>query len=326
MAKRASFSAISGKQPTAPVVSKPVVEPEPQRSIPVVEVVVEEPDVPVVTRDEPAPRELPREPELMEEALPEADTRPDEPYEDVSSPEQSSTYEPEATPEPPVIEKVARPDDFDIPQMTPSSSMTQKKEVEIAELFRKGEPEVTEPLAGDTGIGQTEESAFPEITLTESEGMKPGVFWAIAIVVATLIIGGALIAVKRGALGRSVIPMLAKPTPTSVPTPTVLVTPTPTVPVVSKEDIKISVLNGGGVKGAAGDMKKLLEAKGYTVTSTGNAPDFTYEKTSIIVKFGKDDLLTVLSADVGGEYPLGTVSATLSKSSTVDAQVIVGKK
>jgi hypothetical protein len=325
MAKRASFSAISGKQSVAPAAAKPVVEQQAERSLPVVEVVVEEPDVPVIHTHEVLPNESVPEPDKQEETILEPEELIEEEL-DGSEEQQREAREEHDVRDMPVAEQSEPEQDFDIPSMAPAPAMTQKKEVEIADLFHKVEPESSEQHIDIEDTGETQESAFPEITLTENEGMKPGVFWAIAIVVATLIIGGALIAVKRGALGRSVIPMLAKPTPTSAPTPTVLVTPTPTMPAVSKKDIKISVLNGGGVKGAAGDMKKLLEAKGYIVASTGNAPDFTYDKTAITVKFGKEDLLTVLGADIGSEYPLGTTSATLSKSSAVDAQVIVGKK
>ena len=73
-------------------------------------------------------------------------------------------------------------------------------------------------------------------------------------------------------------------------------------------------------------MKKLLEEKGYTVADTGNTDEYTYEKTEILVKSGKEGYIALLEEDLKGTYTLGSGSATLSEDSSYDAQVIVGKE
>jgi len=90
--------------------------------------------------------------------------------------------------------------------------------------------------------------------------------------------------------------------------------------------VKVSVINGGGTPGAGSKMKTFLEEKGYTVVSVGNAEEYTYTDTEILVKSGKDEFATLLADDLKADYVLGTSSATVEESADYDAQVIVGKE
>lgn len=82
-----------------------------------------------------------------------------------------------------------------------------------------------------------------------------------------------------------VTPTLAPPTPT----------PTPNF---KKEEVKIKVLNGSGVKGKATEMKEILRKKGYVEVLTDNADNFDYVITEIQVKSDKKQLGDMVKEDL----------------------------
>lgn len=82
-----------------------------------------------------------------------------------------------------------------------------------------------------------------------------------------------------------VTPTLAPPTPT----------PTPNF---KKEEVKIKVLNGSGVKGKATEMKEILRKKGYVEVLTDNADNFDYVITEIQVKNDKRQLGDMVKDDL----------------------------
>lgn len=92
------------------------------------------------------------------------------------------------------------------------------------------------------------------------------------------------------------------------PTPTVTAAATPTPEIVDVAKYKISVLNGSGVAGAAGQTKDDLTTAGFTVTNTGNATDDVTE-TTIAAKSSVD------------QATLSKLTETLSKKYTVSSQV-----
>lgn len=75
-------------------------------------------------------------------------------------------------------------------------------------------------------------------------------------------------------------PAPVEPTPTPIPTATP--TPTPTLPDLSQFEVR--VLNGSGVSGAAAKLATLLEEKGFTIESRGNAAQSDLTETEIRVK------------------------------------------
>lgn len=159
----------------------------------------------------------------------------------------------------------------------------------------------------------------PEITVVGKKGPSLGV-WVGAMLGVALAIGVSLILLVRGP---STLPFLAaKPTPTVAPT----AAPTPSPVTVSRSDVKVSVINGGGTPGAGSKMKTFLEEKGYSVVSVGNAEDYSYEQTEILVKSGKEEYAKLLSDDLKADYSLGSSSATVAEDADYDVQVIVGKE
>ncbi len=158
----------------------------------------------------------------------------------------------------------------------------------------------------------------PEYVVDSGSSMKPLFVWSLVVIGIALLTGGILLVAAKGFQG---LPIAAKPTPT----PTLAPTPT-SAPIANRADMKVQVLNGGGVAGSGSKMKAFLEEKGYTVADVKNADAFSYETTQILVKSGKDAYLALLKKDLGEKYTLGTAAAALAADSTFDAQVIVGKK
>lgn len=161
----------------------------------------------------------------------------------------------------------------------------------------------------------------PEITVVGKRDTSLGV-WLGAMLGIALAVGVSLVVLVRGPQTfTSMIP--AKPTPTAVPT--VLPTAAPVV-TLNRKDIRVKVLNGGGVVGAGSKMKAFLEDKGYTVSDVANADSYTYETTEIKVKAGSEAMGKMLSDDLKADYSLGSTSGQLADSASYDAEVIVGKE
>lgn len=99
--------------------------------------------------------------------------------------------------------------------------------------------------------------------------------------------------------------------------------PSPTAAAVDRSVIKLEVLNGSGVAGAAGSSADKLKALGYTIADTGNADDsdYTTAQVTVVKDFAHTDLLL---SDLEKEFgSAASVSGTLD-SDTADAQIIVG--
>jgi len=116
------------------------------------------------------------------------------------------------------------------------------------------------------------------------------------------------------------------PTPFSVPEimPTEEVSPSP-APKISRADLKIKILNGTGVPGAAGKTAELLEKLGWQGIKTGNADNFDYQKTVIQIKESKKEYFDLLKGDLSSKYTLEEEPQTLSEDDKFDVVVIVGK-
>ncbi len=81
-------------------------------------------------------------------------------------------------------------------------------------------------------------------------------------------------------------------TPTETPP---LPTPTPNF---KKEEVKIKILNGSGVKGKATEIKEILRKKGYVEILTDNAENFDYKITEIQVKKDRAQLGNMIKNDL----------------------------
>jgi LCP family protein required for cell wall assembly len=82
--------------------------------------------------------------------------------------------------------------------------------------------------------------------------------------------------------------------------------------------VKVAVFNGSGVAGLAGQTAEELRAKGFTVTSTGNADNMNYTATEIRYAAGEQAQAATLAAQVPGatksqvdDLPPGTVQLVI---------------
>ncbi|MBI5620495.1 LytR C-terminal domain-containing protein [Candidatus Gottesmanbacteria bacterium] len=198
-----------------------------------------------------------------------------------------------------------------------AQSKAEKKEEEkevLSELFAP---------RGSEDIGPSKEApgeVYPDIIGHQRLGAAPVFLWAVIIIGVALLTGGTLLVIASGL--PKVGSLFVKPTPTSTNTPS----PTPTPVVAARGDVSVQVLNGGGTPGSAGKAKTFLEGKGYSVANTGNTEEYTYKKTEIHVKPGKEAYLDLLQKDLTDAYTVSTADAKLAADSSFDAQVIVGKE
>lgn len=110
---------------------------------------------------------------------------------------------------------------------------------------------------------------------------------------------------------------------TATPTPIPSATPIPT-PAFKKEELKVQVLNGGGVAGKATDVKAILSDKGYVDIITGNADNFDYSKSEIQVKKSKSQAASMMISDLK-DYITSPTQTTLSEEETADVVFIIGQ-
>lgn len=116
--------------------------------------------------------------------------------------------------------------------------------------------------------------------------------------------------------------------PTIVPTqiqPSLIPSITP-VPTVSPQDVKVRVLNGSGVKGAAAKIAASLEEQKFKVVETGNAPSFAFTKTEVHYKIDSKAKMDLIRKSLKEEVSFGTAQASLSEDDEADVEIVIGKE
>jgi len=236
---------------------------------------------------------------------------------------------------------------FPVPQETVKDESTSPVKVEtntgVTQDIQKDIPplktEEKRDIVSELFETKKENVQYPDISLDRKPSRFGFIVWIILLFAIVGAIGGGLVFWKSRSTNEPVSSVGVTSTPTSVvietetpipssssaskktptPTKTASVSATP-----KKTGLSIQVLNGSGVKGVASSMQKYLEEKGYTVFGTGNAKNFEYAQTEIIIKADKASLLEKLKTDLSGSYTVGSTSATLDPSVSYDAQVIIG--
>lgn len=87
---------------------------------------------------------------------------------------------------------------------------------------------------------------------------------------------------------------------------------------LGESPLRLEVLNGNGVRGAAGEMSRTLEAKGFDVESIGDAASDDYQRTTVVVPEGSSAGDAIIAALGFGVVEVGAVD------NGYDASVIVG--
>jgi hypothetical protein len=116
----------------------------------------------------------------------------------------------------------------------------------------------------------------------------------------------------------------AKPTATPTPEPTRPPTPTLTpTPEVDRAEVRVKVLNGGGVAGKATEVRTILREAGYSEILTGNADNFEYETTEIRTKAERKELFGLLKEDLS-ENVTAIAGDELEEDEAADVIVVIG--
>jgi len=89
---------------------------------------------------------------------------------------------------------------------------------------------------------------------------------------------------------------------------------------IDNKDIKIQILNGSGINGAANKVKQDLEKKGYTVSSIGSLLGVEFESSHIIDKTIKG----TSAKQVANELLIESIKKEQDELSKVDIVVILG--
>lgn len=155
---------------------------------------------------------------------------------------------------------------------------------------------------------------------------KPNYLW---IIVPTALLVGALV----GGLITyfSGLSRLEGTTPTATPVATAVseANETPvasSAPSFKRDSLKVQVLNGSGVSGAAGKAKTLLEGLGYTSVETGNASASNFETTEVALRESAKEYLDLVIKDLSKEYEATAAAKVLPTSSKYDIVITLGKK
>ena len=101
--------------------------------------------------------------------------------------------------------------------------------------------------------------------------------------------------------------------------------PTP-APKPDREMLKIQILNGRGIPGAANEAKKVLEDLGYRDIATGNASSYDFKNTEVATTKDKADYLELLIKDLSDTYQATSSAQQLKDESDFDAVIVVGEK
>ena len=117
--------------------------------------------------------------------------------------------------------------------------------------------------------------------------------------------------------------------PTPIATPVASPSASPSASPIAKEDLKdykVSILNGSGKIGEAGNAKILVEKAGFKVGSTGNAASFDFTKTMVQVKASISDGVADLVVGTLGDGYKVELGDALKDSSSYDIVITVGSE
>jgi len=201
-------------------------------------------------------------------------------------------------------------------------------EKETTETVSSKELEKNEEVASHVSVSEskTEDGKQEVFTDDLDDEEKPNYLWIIvptALLVGALV--GGLITYFTGisSLGQ----VDPSPTPIATATPNTEATPEPTASTsLKREDVKVQVLNGSGVSGAAGKVKTLLEGLGYKDVDTGNASSTDVAVTEVSVKESKKEFVKLVIKDLAKSYEAVEASKPLVASSKYDIVITLGKK
>jgi hypothetical protein len=150
----------------------------------------------------------------------------------------------------------------------------------------------------------------------------------LVVLIGLAVVGGGIFVYQKSLKRKgekSIIPTPTVSLPTPQPTENLEISVSPS-PKLNRANLKVKILNGTGIPGAAGKAAELLEKLGWEGIKIGNADSFDYEKIVIKIKDSKKDYLEILRADLSSKYALEEKTQTLAEDDKFDAIVILGKE
>ncbi len=130
--------------------------------------------------------------------------------------------------------------------------------------------------------GTEREEPQPRRSSPRDEGREWG--WVVLVVIFLLVLGAAVWGWQRRQ--SAVADATPTPSPIELFTTPPLFSPTPTPTPVPKDLYTLTVLNGSGTPGEAGEIQGILEDAGYEVTNADNAENFNF--TDAVVRYPPD--------------------------------------
>lgn len=110
-------------------------------------------------------------------------------------------------------------------------------------------------------------------------------------------------------------------TPTPVEEITETATPTPET--INRKNVKLQILNGSGISGAAGKLQGVLESAGYSQITVGNADSYSFTTTLVVFdKTVSQDIRDDITDELEKLY--GKVETTEKSSARFDAVITIG--
>jgi hypothetical protein len=171
-----------------------------------------------------------------------------------------------------------------------------------------------------------EEIPAKEIQKEKIETERPNYLW---IIIPTALLVGALVGgfityfsgVSKFNKDNETSTPISSEAPIDEPSPTAS-----SIGTLKRDTLKIQVLNGSGVSGAAGKAKTYLEGLGYKNIDTGNASASDFAETEISIKDTKKEFTSLLTTDLSKTYQVAKETKTLVATSSFDVVITLGKK
>lgn len=183
-----------------------------------------------------------------------------------------------------------------------------------------GETELARVVDDGTGAAAAGSDSAPDEEEKSKIGLVIMTFLAglgLGLVVGYILWGKQALVVERPGNESTTTTQAQNPVevePTQVPTPS-----------VDRATVKVKVLNGSGVKGAAAAGRDLLNSLGYKNVDTGNADSQNNVTTLLHVKVGAEEKAALLREDLKAKYTVDTKTEVLEEKSEYDVIVTLGK-
>lgn len=198
--------------------------------------------------------------------------------------------------------------------------------VEPAVVAEVVPPPVETPAPATVETKPETQTVSVETPVTDKPVKKKWNFWPVWIVLAFAAgVGAGFLAsrfdfsAKKATATTTVSEAAPESTPSAEPT-------VATEKAFDRGTIKVKMLNGSGVKGAASVGKEYLEGLGYKEVVVGNADTSDFEVTEVSIKDSLKEVSDKIRADLAGKYTLEKTSGVMAGDDEFDVLVIIGSK